>query len=72
MACKTCGANEMAGRKRESFLEKNIYPHFGYYPWVCLTCKQQVLLKVRGERRKKKRTPELEKEFKRSDGRRNA
>jgi hypothetical protein len=70
MACKKCGANEMMRRKREGFLEKSIYPRFGYYPWVCAICKKEVLLKVRGDRRKKKRTAESEEEFKRSGGRR--
>jgi hypothetical protein len=63
MACKNCGANDMVRRKRKSFLEKSIYPLFGYYPWVCQTCKQTVLLKARGERRKKKRTPESDREY---------
>ena len=65
MACKECGAGEIVRRKRQTFLERNVYPYFGYYPWICPTCKQKVLLKVRGERRKKKRTRESEEEFKR-------
>jgi hypothetical protein len=65
MACKNCGANDMMRRKRESFLEKNIYPLFGYYPWVCHICKERTLLKTRGERRKKKRTPESDQEYNR-------
>jgi hypothetical protein len=55
----------MVRRKRESFLEKKLYSRFGYYPWVCQICKQRVLLKARGERRKKKRTPESDQQYRR-------
>jgi hypothetical protein len=38
---------------RESFLQKHVYPLFGYYPWECPLCRKPVLLKVRRMRKRR-------------------
>lgn len=40
---------------REGFLQKRIYPSFGYYPWECSVCGCEKLYKNRGERRSRRR-----------------
>lgn len=40
---------------RESFLQRSVYPLFGYYPWECPLCRKPVLLRQRRERRKRSR-----------------
>jgi len=46
MHCVTCGC-EMRRLMRESFLQRRVYPHFGYYPWECPLCRELTLYKVR-------------------------
>jgi hypothetical protein len=52
MHCVSCGC-EMRRRMREGFLERRIYPLFGYYPWECPLCRQLVMYKVRHIRRRR-------------------
>ena len=52
MQCKRCGT-DMRRLLRESFLQKHVYPLFGYYPWECPLCRKLVLLKMRRVRRKR-------------------
>jgi len=40
---------------RESFLQKRVYPLFGFYPWECPLCRKTVLRRQRRERRKRPR-----------------
>jgi hypothetical protein len=63
MDCKQCGQAKLARMPRTSFLQKFLYSSLGYYPWICPICKAEVLRKHRGERRRKRRTPESEREF---------
>jgi len=35
---------------RSSFLQKYVFPLFGYYPWECFACRKIRLLRVRGKR----------------------
>jgi hypothetical protein len=46
MHCVTCG-NEMRRLMRESFLQRKVYPFFGYYPWECPLCREPILYKQR-------------------------
>ncbi len=46
MHCTRCGC-EMRRLMRESFLQRNVYPLFGYYPWECPLCRDLVHYKVR-------------------------
>jgi hypothetical protein len=51
MRCTKCQHGKLSRTKRIGLLEDNLLPLFGYFPWICSTCKQRVLLKNRGERR---------------------
>ena len=37
--CPRCGSDRSRRVGREKFLEKNIYPFFGYFPWRCGRCR---------------------------------
>jgi hypothetical protein len=52
MYCVTCGC-EMRRVMRESFLQRKVYPRFGYYPWECPLCREPILYKVRHLRKSK-------------------
>jgi DNA-directed RNA polymerase subunit RPC12/RpoP len=52
MFCIRCGT-EMRRLVRESFLQRKVYPLFGYYPWECPLCREPVLFKQRGVRKKR-------------------
>jgi hypothetical protein len=40
---------------RHGFLEKKIFPLFGFYPWECGSCRIVKLFKNRGSRRTRTR-----------------
>lgn len=54
MHCTKCGS-EMRRLMRESFLQRKVYPLFGYYPWECPLCREPILFKKRYLRRKRSR-----------------
>jgi len=45
-----CNDNRMYRIRRKGFLQKLIYPLFGYYPWKCRHCEKTQMKKDRGER----------------------
>jgi hypothetical protein len=49
MQCTKCHHGTLSRTKRVGLLEDNLLPLFGYFPWICSTCKQRALLKHRGE-----------------------
>jgi DNA-directed RNA polymerase subunit RPC12/RpoP len=56
VVCPRCGSNHLSRLSRVGFLQKKIYPIFGYFPWQCTGCKGRVMIKKRGgTRRSKKR-----------------
>jgi hypothetical protein len=53
MLCPTCGhGGELSRALRVGFIERHVYPRFGYFPWICALCKVRIFLKNRGERRR--------------------
>ncbi len=52
MECKKCGGR-LSRIKREGLLESYIYSAVGMYPWKCVLCKVRVMLKNRGERKRR-------------------
>ena len=54
MECTKCGS-EMRRLMRESFLQRKVYPLFGYYPWECPICRKPVLYKKRHLRKRRSR-----------------
>jgi hypothetical protein len=63
MNCKRCGQGKLTRIARKTLLQKFIFSRLGYYPWLCPLCKAEVLRKDRGDRRRRRRTPESEREF---------
>jgi len=57
MYCVTCGC-EMRRLMRESFLQRKVYPLFGYYPWECPLCRELVMFKARHRKRKRSKSKE--------------
>jgi hypothetical protein len=48
--CTKCKFGELSRTKRVGLMEELIYPHLGYFPWICSECKERVIVKHRGER----------------------
>jgi len=46
--------------KRHGFLQKKVYPMFGYYPWECALCRHINFFKARGQRVRHKKKIEQE------------
>jgi hypothetical protein len=55
MYCVTCGC-EMRRLMRESFMQRKVYPLFGYYPWECPLCRELVMFKARHVRKRKSKS----------------
>jgi len=53
MQCPNCSSHQFHRIKRVGFLEINIYPLFGLFPWKCSKCRSRHLLHERGKRHKK-------------------
>jgi hypothetical protein len=51
--CRCCGSDRVYRLFREGFLQKKIYPMFGFYPWRCRTCATTMMLQ---KRKRAKRT----------------
>jgi DNA-directed RNA polymerase subunit RPC12/RpoP len=49
--CQRCGGEKVHRVFREGFLQRVVYPWFGYYPWRCTTCGYLVMLRKRHRRR---------------------
>jgi hypothetical protein len=45
--CRFCRSGRVYRIYREGFLQRRIYPLFGFYPWRCRTCKTSVMLHKR-------------------------
>ena len=58
MHCTECGS-EMRRLMRESFLQRNVYPLFGYYPWECPLCREPILFKKRHQRKGRSKPADL-------------
>lgn len=54
ITCQRCGSGRVRRIYREGFLQTNIYPLLGYYPWRCNQCGQVVMLHKRRRTRKHK------------------
>jgi len=39
--------------ERKGFMQLNVYPLFGYYPWECGMCKQLFMIKKRYRRKRR-------------------
>jgi hypothetical protein len=52
MKCTKCHFGKLSRARRVGLLEDSFLPFFGYFPWICAACKQRVLLRERGERRR--------------------
>ncbi|MFY9744638.1 MAG: hypothetical protein WA891_13220 [Acidobacteriaceae bacterium] len=58
LPCRNCGQASLARGAREGFWQRRILPFFGYYPWQCLTCGVQRLIRERGTVDTEARAPE--------------
>jgi hypothetical protein len=43
---------------RESFMQRRVYPLFGYYPWECPLCRTPILFKKRSLLKRRSRQAE--------------
>ncbi len=51
--CQKCGSDRVFRVYRKGFMQERIYPHFGYYPWRCMSCGDHVMLRKRKRARTK-------------------
>ena len=47
VSCQKCGSGKVRRVYRDGFLQTNIYPLLGYYPWRCTRCGYVVMLQKR-------------------------
>ena len=52
--CQKCGSDRVYRVERKGFMQKMIYPLFGYYPWRCKGCRDHVMLHKRNRARTKR------------------
>ncbi len=48
--CRVCGNQHLHRLARAGFLQKQIFPLFGFYPWECFVCRKTRLFRARGKR----------------------
>ena len=53
-ACRHCDGQHVFRIFREGFFQNKIYPLFGYYPWKCKDCGEQMMLRKRRRGSRKK------------------
>lgn len=49
--CPRCGHNRPRRVDRKGFMQKHIYPVFGFFPWYCKECHHYFLLRRRNRRK---------------------
>jgi hypothetical protein len=54
--CPRCGIDYLRRMSRSGFLQRVIYPIFGYYPWRCRVCRGSYMIKKRGKVDRQRRT----------------
>lgn len=47
MICAECGGNRVRRVERRGFMQKHIYPFFGFFPWYCRKCNHYFILRKR-------------------------
>ncbi|MDR3753542.1 MAG: hypothetical protein P4K93_00330 [Terracidiphilus sp.] len=45
--CDDCGSDKVHRIFRKGFLQKRIYPLFGFYPWRCKGCGLRLMMRKR-------------------------
>jgi hypothetical protein len=45
--CPKCGGH-LYRLARRGFFQNGVFPHFGYYPWECFSCRKTKILRARG------------------------
>jgi rubredoxin len=58
LLCPDCG-RQMRRLTRRGFLQTDVFPRFGYYPWECPMCRRRRFYRVRGKRQRKSRLDEF-------------
>ena len=53
--CPHCGNDRPRRVERATFMEKKIFPMFGYYPWMCGFCKSSFMARKRYRRKSQKK-----------------
>lgn len=49
--CPTCGDEHPHRLERKGFLEQKVFPLFGFYPWLCGSCRTSFLMRKRYRRK---------------------
>jgi transposase-like protein len=56
VVCPRCKAQSAMRINRTSFLERRIYPLFGYYPWKCGGCGSTFLYRFKGNKIRRRKS----------------
>jgi hypothetical protein len=51
--CDYCPGKEYRRLNRNGFLERKVYPIFGFYPWECALCRRKAYLQSNGHKPRK-------------------
>jgi len=54
VVCPRCGELRGSRVKRKGFMQKQVMPFFGYFPWQCGACRHQWNSKIRGEKKRRR------------------
>ncbi len=49
--CTYCEGQELRRLNRAGFVERQVLPLLGYYPWECALCRRKVFLRTDGVRK---------------------
>ncbi len=60
VVCPQCKARTAMRINRTSFLERQVYPRFGYYPWKCGGCGITFLYQFQGTRVRRRKSEKSE------------
>lgn len=47
LICPKCQYNGMRRVRRQGWLERELLPRLGFYPWECIDCRQISMIKMR-------------------------
>lgn len=50
LVCPACGYEQLERVARRGFLREKLFPIFGFYPWECVICRKEFLIRKRGVR----------------------
>jgi predicted nucleic acid-binding Zn ribbon protein len=45
--CPECGGKRVRRVERKGFMQKSVFPYFGFFPWYCRECRKYSMIRKR-------------------------